>query len=186
MSTSNNRFVRSEEGSNCSNRQSRLQQLGWERKKERKKKKCPRKSSDMPNRKRTEENKSLTVLCTWPLNTVPSETCQLFFWGLICSTHTRWLYYSLWDNHFGPISQRNWGLRIQTPWQACQNPAQDKQTGTHRDTQTFVSFMMQTEAEITGSCGSVWKHAPQRWGYADRWGGRQECSHTKKNPLSPI
>jgi len=37
MSTSNNRFVRSEEGSNCSNRQSRLQQLGWERKKERRK-----------------------------------------------------------------------------------------------------------------------------------------------------
>lgn len=51
----------------------------------------------------------------------------------------------------------------------------------------LVSFTVQTEAEITGSCGRVWRHASQRWSYTDPWGGRRGAhTHKRKNTLSLV
>lgn len=93
---------------------------------------------------------------------------------LSSSAHSRWLLYSLRDNHIGPISQRNRGLHVHD--ELARTPTQHTQARTG----AFVSLMMQTGAEITGSGGSVWEYTPQRWSYTDRWGGRHGThTHTQ-------
>lgn len=74
---------------------------------------------------------------------------HFFFWGFISSTHSVWLHHSLRDNHFGPISQRNRVYMLKHHDRLARTPLPKRQTyAVH--TQTWVSFMMQTKAEITG------------------------------------
>lgn len=56
-------------------------------------------------------------------------------------------------------------------------------THTNTHASAFVSFMMQTKAEITESSGSVEEHALQRWSYADKGGGKHGAHTQKNHPL---
>lgn len=75
------------------------------------------------------------------------------------------------NNHIGPISQRNRGLHSHS--ELASIPTY---------TWSFVSFMMQNRAEITGSGGSFWEYTSQRWSYRDRWRGRNR-THTHPHSL---
>lgn len=56
-----------------------------------------------------------------------------------------------------------------------------------KHTCTFIFFMMQTGAEITGSGGSVWEYTLQRWRYTGRWGGRHRTdTHIEKHTQCSI
>lgn len=117
---------------------------------------------------------------------MPSKTRHIFFWGLSSSAHLRWLHYRFRDNHIAPISQTNWVLQVHD--KLARIPQNHK---THKNTYictwTFLPFMMQTGAEITGSCGSVWEYTPQRWSYTDQWGGRPGThTHIQKNTLNLV
>lgn len=63
--------------------------------------------------------KSQNTLCFWPHNTLPMRNKHRIHLRFMFSAHTRWLHCSLWNKQFGPIPQRNQGLRVQTPWKAC-------------------------------------------------------------------
>lgn len=120
------------------------------------------------------------ILCTFDKCHQKHAACS--FKGLFFSAHTRWLHYSLWDKHFGPISQRTWGLRVQTPWKA----RKEVQHNEHK----YTSISLIHDANWSWDNRVLWErleahftkvklHRPMRW-------EARNTTALKKNTLSLV